>query len=255
MQLQVLAEVLFISGQRSLVEGTKVAGLESQGFPHSARWRWMGTGIQTSEHFHVRVCVCVCVLSHSVVSDSLQPYALYLSSLLCPWNFLGKNTGSELPFPPLGDLPGPGLEPESPVSPALAGRFFTPAPLGKPTSMSDFPTIPRCLHTQTGQRTFLLGKLLCCNVSDTLVSEVEPYKAFSSLFYSCFNWLIHWNWSMVGSFACVALNTSLNHSYNIPVYFLVLCSKIYLKSTGLQMCDSFVEAKHIFCEFPPTKTV
>ena len=157
----------------------------------------MGTGIQTSEHFHVRVCVCVCVcvcaLSHSVVSDSLQPYALYLSSLLCPWNFLGKNTGSGLPFPPLGDLPGPGLEPESPVSPALAGRFFTPVPLGKPTSMSDSPTIPRCLHTQTGQRTFLLGKLLCCNVSDTLVSEVEPYKAFSSLFYSCFNWLIHWN--------------------------------------------------------------
>ena len=32
---------------------------------------------------------------------------------------------SELPFPPPGDLPDPGIEPTSPVSPALAGKFFT----------------------------------------------------------------------------------------------------------------------------------
>ena len=30
-----------------------------------------------------------------------------------------------LPFPPLGDLPDPGVEPMSLVSPALAGGFFT----------------------------------------------------------------------------------------------------------------------------------
>ena len=30
-----------------------------------------------------------------------------------------------LPFPPPGDLPDPGIEPTSPVSPALAGEFFT----------------------------------------------------------------------------------------------------------------------------------
>ena len=33
---------------------------------------------------------------------------------------------SKLPFPPPGDLPDPGIEP---TSPALAGRFFTTAPL------------------------------------------------------------------------------------------------------------------------------
>ena len=38
---------------------------------------------------------------------------------------------SELSFPPLGDLPDPGIEPISPVSPALAGRFFTTEPPGK----------------------------------------------------------------------------------------------------------------------------
>ena len=30
-----------------------------------------------------------------------------------------------LPCPLSGDLPDPGIEPESPVSPALAGKFFT----------------------------------------------------------------------------------------------------------------------------------
>ena len=32
---------------------------------------------------------------------------------------------SVLPFPPLGDPPDPGMEPMSPVSPALAGGCFT----------------------------------------------------------------------------------------------------------------------------------
>ena len=32
---------------------------------------------------------------------------------------------SQLPFPPPGDFPDPGIEPESPMSPALAGGFFT----------------------------------------------------------------------------------------------------------------------------------
>ena len=34
-----------------------------------------------------------------------------------------------LPFPPQGDLPDPGIKP---ASPALAGRFFTAEPPGKP---------------------------------------------------------------------------------------------------------------------------
>ena len=42
---------------------------------------------------------------------------------------------SELPFPPLADLLDPGIEPLSPVSPALAGRFFTIVPPRKPLVM------------------------------------------------------------------------------------------------------------------------
>ena len=37
-----------------------------------------------------------------------------------------------LPSSPPGDLPDPGTEPESPSSPALAGRFLSPEPPGKP---------------------------------------------------------------------------------------------------------------------------
>ena len=35
-----------------------------------------------------------------------------------------------MPFPSPGDLPDPGIELASLVSPALAGRFFTTAPPG-----------------------------------------------------------------------------------------------------------------------------
>ena len=37
-----------------------------------------------------------------------------------------------LPLPPPGDLSDPGFKPTSPAAPALAGRFFTTEPAGKP---------------------------------------------------------------------------------------------------------------------------
>ena len=65
--------------------------------------------------------------------------------------FSRKNTGSILPPPPPGDLPDPGIEHKSPVSPALASRFFTTEPPGKPLShftpfiiTSSFSPYPLC---------------------------------------------------------------------------------------------------------------
>ena len=56
--------------------------------------------------------------------------------LLCSWDFPGKKQyRSGLPFPTPGDLPRPGIQPKSLVSPTLADRFFTTAPLGKPKYM------------------------------------------------------------------------------------------------------------------------
>ena len=48
--------------------------------------------------------------------------------------FYRQEYWSGLPFPPLGDLPNPGIEPASPVSTALAGGFSTTEPPGKPPS-------------------------------------------------------------------------------------------------------------------------
>ena len=42
---------------------------------------------------------------------------------------------SELPFPSAGDLPNPGIEPVSLVSPALTGVYFTTVPPVEQTDM------------------------------------------------------------------------------------------------------------------------
>ena len=43
----------------------------------------------------------------------------------CPWGFSRQEYWSGLPWPPPGDLPDPGIEPESLMFPALASVFFT----------------------------------------------------------------------------------------------------------------------------------
>ena len=71
------------------------------------------------------MCICMCT---------------YLFAT--PWNvahqaplskgFSRQEYWSGSPLPPPGDLPIPGIEPTSPVSPALTGGFSTTAPAGKP---------------------------------------------------------------------------------------------------------------------------
>ena len=49
-----------------------------------------------------------------------------------PMEFSRQENSSGLPFPTPGKLPHPGIQPGSPVSPAIAGGFCTTEPLGKP---------------------------------------------------------------------------------------------------------------------------
>ena len=51
--------------------------------------------------------------------------------------FSRQESCSVLPFPSAKDLPNPGMEPKSAVSPALLGRFFTTGPPGKPSLRTD----------------------------------------------------------------------------------------------------------------------
>ena len=75
--------------------------------------------------------MCVCVLSHSVLSDSLQPHGQ--SSLVgySPWGLSRQFYWSGLPCRPPGDLPNPGTEPRSP---ALQVNFLPSGPPQKPAS-------------------------------------------------------------------------------------------------------------------------
>ena len=62
---------------------------------------------------------------HAQSCLTLQPHGLRPARFLCPWNSPGKKYWSGLPFPPPEDLPNPGIQPASLVSPASAGGFFT----------------------------------------------------------------------------------------------------------------------------------
>ena len=60
----------------------------------------------------------------SVVPDSVTPWTVAHQSPLS-MGFSRKEYWSGLLCPPPGDLPNPGIEPVSLVSPALADGFFT----------------------------------------------------------------------------------------------------------------------------------
>ena len=66
------------------------------------------------------------------MSNSVTPCAVVCQVSLF-MGFRRQEYWSGLPFPSPGDLPDPGIEPASPISPSLAGRFFTTVPLVKPT--------------------------------------------------------------------------------------------------------------------------
>ena len=87
---------------------------------------------------HVWLSVTLWTLAHEGVS--------HYASLSA--GFSRQEYWSGLPYPSPGDLSDPGTEPESPASPALAGRFFTTEPPGRPKmwyicAMEYFSTIKR----------------------------------------------------------------------------------------------------------------
>ena len=76
-------------------------------------------GVSTTLLNHVQLFVTLWAVAHQA------PLSM---------GFSRQEYWSGLSFPTPGNLPDPGIEPASLVSPALAGEFFTTAPSGKPTS-------------------------------------------------------------------------------------------------------------------------
>ena len=71
--------------------------------------------------------MCVCVQVHLLSCVQLFVTVVHQGPL--SMGFPRQQYWSQLPFPPPGDLPDPGIEP---ASPAFAGIFFIVEPLGKP---------------------------------------------------------------------------------------------------------------------------
>ena len=103
---------------------------------------------------------------------------------------------SGLPYPPPGDLPNPGIETASLMSPVLAGGFFTTSATfnffgSKITADGDCShEIKRCLLLGREVMTNLDGILKSRNI--TLPTKVRLVKAmvFPVVMYGCENWTV-----------------------------------------------------------------
>ena len=90
----------------------------------------------------------VCVLSHVWLFVTLWTVAWQAPLSM---EFSRQEYWSTLPFPAPEDLRDPGIKPVSLVSPALAGRFFTTEPPGKPGNhvtliLIHLPRMKRSFH-------------------------------------------------------------------------------------------------------------
>ena len=89
-----------------------------------------------SPFYLVYFLLIVCVLSY--VQLFATPWTVAHQAPLF-MGFSRQEYWSRLPFPSPGDLPDPRREPASPMSPALAGGFFTTEPSGKPNLWHPIP--------------------------------------------------------------------------------------------------------------------
>ena len=95
-------------------------------FNPETEWTFKCTGQQKRLSRDQKVCCCLVDKSYPTVI----PRTVAHQAPLC-MRFPRQEYWSGLPFPSSGDLPNPGIEP---ASPALAGRFFTTEPPGKPAT-------------------------------------------------------------------------------------------------------------------------
>ena len=80
---------------------------------------------------------CPCVYGCSLLSDSVTPQGSVAHQTSLSMGFSRQEYWGGLPFSAPADLPYPGIKPRSLASPALAGRFLTVEPLGKPIRQLD----------------------------------------------------------------------------------------------------------------------
>ena len=93
--------------------------------PHSSRHRLCSPRVLSGTKGSKRSASCAAAVTESLQScPTVNPRTVGLQAPLST-GFSRQEYWSGLPCPPPGDLPHPGIEPRSPESPALAGKFFT----------------------------------------------------------------------------------------------------------------------------------
>ena len=78
-----------------------------------------------SQKWIILFAFCCCCLVTKVISDSFVTLWTVARQAPLSMGCSRQEYWSRLPFPTPGDLPNPGIEPASLVSPALTGRFLT----------------------------------------------------------------------------------------------------------------------------------
>ena len=96
-------------------------------FPSECLWDEIALILLLTSESPVRAHSC-----HPVMSDSLILWTIARQAPLSMGS-PRQEYSSGLPCPPAVDLPDPGIELASPLSPAPAGGFFTSTPPGKPS--------------------------------------------------------------------------------------------------------------------------
>ena len=87
-------------------------------------------GIEHTVCVYINTHICVPSLSHVPLFATPRTVAHQAPLSM---GFSRQEYWRGVPFPTPGDLPDPGVEPKSLSFPALAGRFFTTEPPGKPS--------------------------------------------------------------------------------------------------------------------------
>ena len=125
-----------------------------------------------------------CAQMFSRVLLFVTPWTVARQPLLFMW-FSWQEYLSRVPFPPLGDLPDPGIKPESLGSPELAGRFYTNNATVKPTVLmwNIFPFrsfLYKCVNAKIKKWVVQSLPLLISLINSFMISSSESQSVISN---------------------------------------------------------------------------
>ena len=104
-----------------------------------------------------------------------EPCGLELARLLCPWGFCRQEYWSRLSFSSPVDLLRLGIQL---VSPALAGRFFTTEPQGKPNQIL-VSELSR--HEKTQRELIILNERSQCEKTTYYMVQTGNYNTVDTI--------------------------------------------------------------------------